>query len=337
MMLRSYLNERTQCVQIDDIESSILPINIGVPQGSILGPLLFILYINDFISVCDEHISVLLYADDTAIFIEGENENVLQARVNTLMPKVAEWFASNQLSLNSDKTYYQIYTNKRTDFELAIQIDGAEIVRANTVKYLGVFIDEDLKWKTHIAKLQTTLSRNIGMMNRLKYLLGTKHLLLLYHSLFQSHVNYCCFIYTNTYPNSLSELEKLQKRAVRIIDGQPRLAHTAPIFRKFKLLKLRDLGHQQMLLLLHRKLNGNLPSAIAELFVTSEPTRINRSVKHFYESFAYRVYKTHTLSWAGPRIWNRIMVPLFPRLSTVPTSKSVIKNISKSFFLSQYG
>ena len=261
---------------------------------------------------------------------------VLQARLDTLMPKVAEWFASNQLSLNSDKTFYQIYANKRTDFELDIQIDGATIIRANTVKYLGVFIDEDLKWKTYIAKLQTKLSRNIGIMNRLKYLLSTKHLLLLYHSLFLSYINYCCFIYTNTYPTNLSELEKLQKRAVRIIDGQPRLAHTSPIFRKLKLLKLRDLGQQQMLLLLFRKLNGSLPTAIAELFVTSESSRTTRSIKHFQESFTYKVYKTHTLSWAGPRVWNRIMVPLFPRLSTVPNSKFTIKKLSKAFFLSQY-
>ena len=335
-MLKSYLNERTQCVQIEDARSALLPITIGVPQGSILGPLLFILYINDFPLVCGQHITTLLYADDTAIFIEGKNENQLQRTLNTLMPKVADWFVSNQLSLNTDKTCYQMYTHKRLDVEVSVIIDGAEIIRANTVKYLGVFIDEDLKWKTHIAKLQTVLSRNVGIMCKVRYFLSSKHLLLLYNSLFLSHVNYCCFIYSNTYSTNINEVEKLQKRAVRIVDGQARLAHTAPIFKKLKLLRLIDIGHQQMLLLLHRKLQDNLPTLIDQLFILAQPSRTTRAVKHFEELFTYKVYKTHTVSWAGPRLWNKTIGPMFPLIQMVPSSKYMIKKLSKSYFLNQY-
>ena len=335
-MLKSYLHERTQCVQVDHDRSSFLPIQIGVPQGSILGPLLFILYINDFPQVCGQHITTFLYADDTAIFIEGKNDEELQTTLNTLMPKVAEWFITNQLSLNTDKTFYQIYTNKRSEIEVLLQIDGAVINRAKTVKYLGIFIDEDIKWKTHIAKLQTVLSRNVGIISRVKYFLDTKHLLLLYNSLVLSHVNYCCFLYSNTYSTNLNELEKLQKRAVRIVDRQPRLAHTAPIFKKLKLLRLKDIGNQQMILLLHRKLKANLPNLIDQLFETSLPSRSTRSIKHFEELFTYKVYRTHTVSWAGPRLWNSVIGPMFPMVQTVPFSKCIIKRMSKSYFLSQY-
>ena len=251
-MINSYLCDRTQCVEIDTQRSSFLPIEIGVPQGSILGPLLFIIYINDFPNVSDK-ITSYLYADDTAIFIEGKGEREIQNTIDSVMPKIADWFASNQLSLNTDKTFYQIHSNKKTQITTSLNLAGASIKRVKSVKYLGVFIDDDLKWQTHIRKLHTVLCRNIGMLCRLRYFLDSSHLLLLYNSLFLSHVNYCCFLYSNSYSSHISEIEKLQKRAVRIIDGQSRLSHSAPIFKKLKLLRLKDIGQQQILLIMHKK------------------------------------------------------------------------------------
>ena len=122
---------------------------------------------------------------------------------------------------------------------LSVQLARAEIERVATVKYLGMFIDDDMKWNTHINKLYTVLCRNVGIINRLKYFLSANHLLLLYNSLFLSHVNYCCFIFCNTYSSHLSKIEKLQERVVRLVDGQTRLAHSAPIFKKLKILKIK--------------------------------------------------------------------------------------------------
>ena len=193
-----------------------------------------------------------------------------------------------------------------------------------------------MKWKSHISKLNTVLSRNVGIISRVRYFLKSKQLLLLYNSLFLSHVNYCCFLYSNTYSSNTYETEKLQKRAVRMVDGQPRLAHTAPIFKKLKLLRLRDIGKQQMLLLLHRKLKAYMPSQIDELFIVAEPSRNNRTVKHFVELFTYKVYKTHTISWLGPRLWNSVLGPMYPTVQTVPASKYIVKKVTKNYFLSQY-
>ena len=334
-MLKSYLTDRTQCVEINRMRSGFLHIEMGVPQGSILGPLLFILYINDFPHICD-NMTTYLYADDTAIFMEGRNEHELQNSLNRLMPKIAEWFIANQLSLNTDKTYYQVYSNKKIPITLSLQLSRSDIKRVKTVKYLGMFIDDDMKWNTHINKLYTVLCRNVGMINRLKYFLNTSHLLLLYNSLFLSHVNYCCFIFCNTYSSHISKIEKLQKRLVRLIDGQSRLAHSTPIFKKLKLLKLRDIAKHQMVLLMHRKLQNNLPHLIDQLFITAQPSRNSRNVKHFIEAFTTKLYKTYTVSWAAPRIWNKVIVPMFPMVQTVPTSKYAVKQISKCYFTNQY-
>ena len=230
-ILKSYLSGRMQCVQIDTVVSSFLPVETGVPQGSILGPLLFLIYINDFPLVCNQ-MTTYLYADDTSIFIEGSDEREVQNTINTLMPKIEDWFAANQLSLNTDKTYYQIYTNKKTRAAISLNLVGVNIKRVKSVKYLVVFIDEDLKWHTHLSKLYTVLCRNVGIINRARYFLHSSHLLLLYNSLILSHINYCCLLFCNTYSSHIHEIEKLQKRAVRLIDGQARLAHSSPIFKK---------------------------------------------------------------------------------------------------------
>ena len=91
-----------------------------------------------------------------------------------------------------------------------------------------------------------------------------------------------------------------------------------------------------MLLLLHRKLKGNMPNQIDQLFVIAVPGRTSRTVKHFEELFTYKLYKTHTISWAGPRLWNGVMGPMYPTVQTVPISKYIIKKVSKSYFINQY-
>ena len=334
-MLRSYLAERTQCVEVDQVRSSFQPVNTGVPQGSILGPLLFILYINDFPAISDS-MDAYLYADDTAIFVEGNTAGEVQKVINELMPKVTDWFIANQLSVNTDKTYYQVYSNKKVPTNILFHLGGANIKRAYTVKYLGVFIDENMKWGTHIDKLYRTLCRNVGMISKAKYFLSSDHLLLLYNSLFLAHVNYCCFIFTSTYPTHISKLEKIQKRAVRLVDGQSRLAHSGPIFKKLKLLKVQDIGKQQMLLLLHRKLQNGLPQPIDRLFSSARPSRSFRNIKHFVEPYSSKLYGQHIVSWVAPRVWNSIMVTMFPLVQTVPSSKYAIKKITKKYFINQY-
>ena len=110
--MKSYLSDRTQCVQINKVKSTFQQIEMGVPQGSILGPLLFILYVNDFPFV-GKHITTYLYADDTAIFIEGNTEEELQNSLNAVLPNVTEWFKANQLSLNAEKNVLSdIYNEK---------------------------------------------------------------------------------------------------------------------------------------------------------------------------------------------------------------------------------
>ena len=335
MMLESYLEGRTQCVEVEHVRSSLASVDIGVPQGSILGPLLFLIYINDFPSISDD-LTAYLYADDTAIFIEGNDEAHLQRVIDATMPEIVAWLQANQLSLNTDKTFCQLYNNTKRDVNVSVMLSGAHIKFVKTVKYLGMYVDDDLKWKSHISHLSTTLTRNVGLISRARYILVPKQLLLLYNALFLPYINYCCMLYSNTYITNVDKLEKLQKRAVRMIDGEHRLAHTAPIFKKLKILKLRDIGKQQMLLLMHRKLKGTLPSSIDRLFTILEPLRDTRSTHHFHEFFSEKFYRSYTTRWSAPRIWNSIIAPKFTDMEAVPLTKREIKDFSKQFFIDQY-
>ena len=132
-----------KCVQIDTVVSSFLPVETGVPQGSILGPLLFIIYVNDFPLVCN-HMTTYLYADDTSIFIEGSDEREVQNTINMLVPKIEDWFVANQLSLITDKTYYQIYTNKKIQAAISLNLVGVSIKR---VKYYNYVLEYNVRIK----------------------------------------------------------------------------------------------------------------------------------------------------------------------------------------------
>ena len=149
-ILKSYLSGRMQCVQIDTVVSSFLLVETHVQHGSILGPLLFLIYINDFPLVYNQ-MTTYLYADDTSIFIEGSDEREIK---NTSF-------------------------NKIKIAALSLNLVGVSIKRVISVKYLGVFIDEDLKWHTYLSKLYTVLCRNVGIINRARYFLHSSHLLLL--------------------------------------------------------------------------------------------------------------------------------------------------------------
>ena len=173
------MSERKQCVKINESVSDLLNVNIGVPQGSILGPLLFIIYINDLPNVLISG-SCLLYADDTAIFFEGSEEKRLQENVNEDLLKISEWMQINKLSLNMEKTVGQLYSNSSKVKNIAAAMNNIEVKFVETVKYLGIFIDNKLTWRDHIVSLANVISRNIGILYRSSFVLGREPLLLLY-------------------------------------------------------------------------------------------------------------------------------------------------------------
>jgi len=259
-LMKSYLNSRQQYVVFNDIFSDLSFIKTGVPQGSILGPLLFIIYLNDFAKVCSVFKPVI-YADDTALFATleafGTDADVLQTNITCELKTINSWFMTNKLSLNKDKTKAMLFHPPQRQVQnITIHIDDTSIEFLTEFNYLGINFDSNLSWKSHISKISKKVSRTIGVMNKLKNYLPTHILRILYNSLIFPHLNYGILVWGN----SANKLLKLQKKAIRVVANVKYNAHTQPLFKKLGLLTVTDILELQDLKFLYKLENGSLPT-----------------------------------------------------------------------------
>lgn len=333
-IITSYFMNRRQRTEVNGNISEYRDIKLGVPQGSILGPLFFLLYINDLVNISNE-VKFFQFADDTAIIIEGDSYDHLQIKINTFIPKLIAWFSSNRLSLNPSKTFYQIYSYFTTQQDINIVLNNATIKRQFSVRYLGVALDENLKWDTHINNISSILSRNIGVMGRLRSCLSPKELILLYNTLVLPHISYCAVVWGNAYDVRINKIVRLQKRAMRIIDNKPYRFHSKELFVKYCTLKLPELVIEQNIIVMLAFLNGDLPPSLSNLFHINRPF-ITRAPQHFLVPFARSNFRAFSLSFTAPKAWNSTICERFNNLEDVPKSKVSLKKCIRKTLISRY-
>ena len=242
---KDYLTNRTQYVAFNDCTSDPQNIICGVPQGSILGPLLFILYVND-ITFTSNILDFILFADDTAILYLHKDISSKVNMVNEELQEVNNWFKANKLSINASKTNFMILgtphmTSTKAREELNVMLDNTALERVKFTKFLDVLIDECLTWKNHINCISKTISRNIGVMNKLKHYIPYRILHTLYCTLISPYLSYGILIWGNTCKSYLDKLVKLQKWAIRVISNSHYRCHTAPSFAKCNFLTVTDM------------------------------------------------------------------------------------------------
>ena len=189
----SYLNGRTQKVVLSGVVSSNTnKISMGVPQGSILGPLLFLIFVNDFHNSLS-HSNAIMYADDTSLYISDKTKNLVK-KGNEELARVDDWLVANKLTLNISKTNFILFRPpkcKEVQVNPIVSLRGKQIEKVSSTKFLGVYVDEHLSWKIHMKHLLNKLRCSLGAVCRVKLLLNQDTLLQLYHSLINSHLLYC--------------------------------------------------------------------------------------------------------------------------------------------------
>jgi hypothetical protein len=168
--IKSYLDRRKQFVKLGNHSSNCFDIACGVPQGSVLGPKLFILYINDICQV-SKLLYMVLFADDTNVFCSGDDLDTLQKNINEELYKLKLWFDWNKLSLNVSKTKFMFFGRFRLNTQLKIEIDGVAIEQVHKIKFLGVTIDDKLSWKPHITHVKYKVARSLAVINKAKQVL----------------------------------------------------------------------------------------------------------------------------------------------------------------------
>ena len=338
---RSYLSDRSQYVEIENTQSETLPIKYGVPQGSILGPLLFLIYVNDIGNSC--HANILSFADDTTLYMSGSNLDQLYADANTQINSLFEWFCSNKLSLNAKKTKYIVIRPRhlRTDLtERSISINGTMLeqignnCKENATKFLGIYLDEHLTWNHHVTQLNKKVSRALFSIKQVKYVLPTDCLKTLYHSLINSHFSYGINAWGNANSKVLHPSIMLQKRAIRVINRKQYNSHTDPLFKASKILKLSDLFEYQSALFMYDYLHNSLPESFDNMFIKNNQlpnARTTRQSNLLHLATSRSNFASRLPKFTLPKIWNK-WGKQFPE----DMSRSSVKQYIKKSMLHSY-
>lgn len=258
----SYLSNRKQYVEIEGVCSTQEIIQTGVPQGSILGPILFLIYINDIHNASDAF-NYILFADDTNLIscIDPISDDNIIAKVNHInraLASVTEWMEVNKLSLNVSKTKYLVFHNIRKNIrwsDIHIKINNTELDRVHTFNFLGIIFDEHMSWKPNTDQTAQKIIKFGGILNRLKNILPTNILKIIYCSMVNSRLSYAILTWGYDY----KRLEKVQKRLIRIITRSKYNSHTEPLFKFLGLLKLEDMLKLSALKFYYKHKQDSLP------------------------------------------------------------------------------
>ncbi len=244
-LLKSYLSDRQQFVNLCDTTSGKKCMSCGVPQGSILGPTLFLIYINDIAEKLPDQ-QILLFADDTSLIIQDKNKEGLIKKANTQLNSIANWFAINRLTIHPQKTNYMIFQNKNAcDYDNKILLGNHHLERVGygcketTIKYVGILIDDNLSFKEHALHVHKKISQNLYLISANKNMLPFSTRKLLYNALIRPYMEYGAEIWGSKH---IKFMNKLQKKCIRqVIKSHNYISHTNQFFRLLQMPKFHDI------------------------------------------------------------------------------------------------
>ena len=354
LWFQDYLTNRKQLVHVNGSNSTLLNILIGVPQGSILGPLLFLIYIND-LPLCSELIA-LLFADDTTLYLSGPNLEQLISKVNAEFKKIVDYFRFLKLALHPDKTKFILFTNNNearlSNVDLCLNFNNSrdvpndnlisKLVRVTAdsptphIKFLGIHIDPLLTFKLHINTIVSKVSKAMFFLRSVKNVLTGSALKSVYYALIHSHFVYGIHIWSCTNQSNLNSLFLKQKTAIRLINSAKYNAHTEPIFKSSGILPLYMLTDFFKLKFFHDFVNKELPTSFDNTWIRNEDRRIEYTpVLRNHQEFHIppsRLNSSDKFPLASfPRIWLS-----FPDKNIKNTTNKISFNRSlKEFFLNK--
>ena len=265
-LLRSYLEGRAQYVQYGGFESESGQVKCGVPQGSVLGPLFFLIYVNDMVRAC-RGLDLVLFADDTNIFAQGRDPAELFGLVNGGLGELSRWFRCNRLTLNLKKTEFVYFggpgARGHLPEGLGLEIGVERVVQVDGSRFLGVWVDGGLRWSGQIEQVRTKVARLLGVLGRAGEVLSSGSLLSLYNALVLPHLQYCLMVWGDFKGGRNltvgGALLRYQKRFAGLVAGKRGRYHADPLLAQHGMLKVEDLYRQQLRVHAWRFWRGRLP------------------------------------------------------------------------------
>lgn len=262
--ISNYLTNRRQMVEIGDVRSKMSNVTCGIPQGSILGPLLFLIYINDLPHVTG--FRVTMFADDTTLQHSSADLKDLEEQCSLWLDQLVNYFRGNKLTLNHDKTKMMLFSPRSLKDDIIIKMNDIPIQQVGTaweeksVKFLGLNLDAQLNFKEHIRIVGRNVRKILYTLFLAKRSIPSKLKYILYNSLVKSRLNYGIEYFMGS--PSIKDLFILQKQAIRWMVGAKFRAHTNEIFKKWGILHLKHMGELNRLIFLFGCINGKVPHGI---------------------------------------------------------------------------
>ena len=326
IFFKSYLSGRKQFTSANGVDSKLSEINCGVPQGSVLGPILFLLYINDLYRAL-ANATTRLFADDTGVFVSNTNFDELVTCAKTNLSALHLWCQYNKLTMNSSKTCFIIFhaKNKNNHIEIKeLEVPNIKINRVKSTKYLGVIFDEKLNWHEHVQSVCKSLLKYFGIFSHIKSIASRAIARQLYFSFIYSRISYGIEVYGNCSFNHLSKLQIIQNKLLKLVLRMDFRTPTNTLHKNLHILKVNDIQKMKILCFVNNCLNENCPTYFTNYFSvrhTVYPLRM--------ESLTVPRVRTAlgscSISVLGARLWNGLPEQIKEKRRQKNFNKYVIK------------
>ena len=314
---QSYLSDRSQYVCANGKFSATGTIQSGVPQGSILGPLLFCIFINDLpLHIQDKKVRNSLFADDSSLDTSGKTVNEIEVTLQKSLNDVSGWCKNNLMCLHPEKTKCMVIATRqkhqRSPLRLKLDIDSKTVVQVKEHRVLGITIDDEFKWQSHVSNICKTVSKNIFLMSQLKRYVSPQTLKMFYSSHILTHVSFSSTVWDGCGETHLNKLNSLHRRAAKLLLPDKNLS-TDEKMKGLSILPLQKQLYFNKAVLMFKMNRRMTPSYIISLFTESN----NRTNRYVLPKPRIDLYKT-SLSFSGSACWNSLPVAI----KTVGTIKS---------------
>ena len=341
-LFRDYLDGRCQYVNIDGYHSTQRALTLGVPQGSILGPILFLVFINDLPAAL-QHSVADIYADDTTISYSTHYTaapNDISNGLQTDIDEILNWSADNKMILNETKTKSMLVTGKRLakkmeQSTLQLHVNSTELEQVSSHKLLGVTIDSQLTFDQHVENLCTKLLQRIAVLRKIRRFLPLDQRKLYYNAMIKQTMLYASTVWTSCSVENMHKVFKLQKRAARVILGADTKANSVQLFRKLDWVPFFHEAKVNRSLMVYKRLSGDCPSYMSQMLIrnadiSERPSRhglLNLVCPRFKrESEGGRSFTVSTT-----RLWNMIPSNIRSKPSLASFKKTMFDHIKDSY------